>query len=79
MTRYRICPYDLNKWKVQSKCLFWWFDEKIYHEYSYTKIFETEKEAENWIDDRIESDTSYNLYKKEVAERKRNIQPREYP
>jgi hypothetical protein len=58
---YRITPTDGLKWKVQKKGTFFWKDfGTTYFTYDFkiidVPVFDTEKEAEKFIDERIVKD-----------------------
>lgn len=81
MSRFRICPWGLTKWKVQKRTLLGWGDmtksvgEGAYH----VCVFDTEFEAENFIDKRLAGYRQMAELEAAERERRRNIVPREYP
>lgn len=81
MTLYRICPFGAAKWKVQRRLPLWfWTTVTSYrHECSLTLEFDTEAEAEKYIDRCIESDHADEEWEHTAWRRKLEISPRRYP
>lgn len=75
MTKYRIVPYVGNSryWKVQKKSGWFWsyVEEDIGFGFTEDIAFETEREAEIWIDK--------DIFERALNESHLSIPPREYP
>ena len=82
MIQYRICPYSYDQWKVQQRRRFVWRNVRYHSElfmFSYVRSFDTEAEAEGWIDERLNDRRLREQQDAETARRLRDIPPRGYP
>lgn len=82
MIQYRICPHGHDKWKVQARRFLFWRNVVQYHHefmFSYAREFDTEADAEQWIDDRLAARRVSQQQDAEKQRRQRNIPPRGYP
>lgn len=82
MTRYRICPHGLDRWKVQEKdWMLGWFD--VRHEVGMdtheTMSFALESEAEAWIRDQVARADLERIQRALEKQRSRDVVPRPFP
>jgi hypothetical protein len=82
MTKYRICPYGSDRWKVQRRFLglFWVNVNEMVGPGYYTFItFDLESEAERWIKGQVAAEHLGNARKLIARERQRSVVPRPFP
>jgi len=79
--RYRVAPFQADRWKVQERKLFIWWDVlKMIGQDTYEQVwFDLESEAENWITQRLKAEARTNQLLKQEREHKRRYAPRIFP
>tara|TARA_Y100000780_G_C13571019_1_gene372913 strand:+ start:338 stop:580 length:243 start_codon:yes stop_codon:yes gene_type:complete len=79
--KYRIIPSGEHFWAVEIKVNDYWMQAKIYGNSVgvLDAIFNTEKEAEEYIDRKLLEEKKREISIRTIEERKRKNPPREYP